>query len=123
MRIIVLALAGVLVLSGCSAKSGAEGGAEARSDEINDSQIAQTQAVNAWDAVAALRPEWLQSTDRTGAFRPVVYVDGERVGNVEQLRSVQAGRVMRIRFMSPYEGQRRYGRDHSGGVFWVTLIR
>ncbi len=123
MRTLGLALVGVLVLSGCSAQSGTGEGAEPQSDEINADLIAQTQAVNAWDAVAALRPEWLQATDRTGAIRPVVYVEGDLVGNVEQLRSVQAARVMRIRFMSPYEGQRRYGRDHSGGVFWVTLMR
>ena len=123
MRPLVLALASFILLTGCGAKSGTDEGAEPSSDEIRDTQIAETGAVNAWDAVAALRPEWIQSTDRTGAFRPVVYVEGERVGNVEHLRNIQASRVLRIRFMSAYEGQRRYGRDHSGGVFWITLIR
>jgi hypothetical protein len=118
-----LALACLLLLAGCSTKSGTEQGAEARSDEIRDAQIAETGALNAWDAVAALHPEWLRSTDRTGAFRPVVYLEGERVGHVEYLRNIQAGRILRIRFMSAYEGQRRYGRGHSGGVFWITLIR
>lgn len=122
MRMLVVALASLILLTGCGTKSGAEDTAE-RSWEIRDTQIAETGAVNAWDAVQALRPDWLQSTDRTGAFRPVVYVDTERVGHVEHLRSIQASRVLRIRFMDSYEGQRRYGRDHSGGVFLVTLIR
>ncbi len=91
--------------------------------EIRDTQIAETGAISAWDAVEALRPDWLRSTDRTGAFRPVVYVDFERVGNVEHLRSIQASQILRIRFMDSYEGQRRYGRDHSGGVFQITLIK
>lgn len=123
MRTPVLALAGFFLLTGCGTKSGAEQEAAERSYEIRDTQIAETDAINAWDAVAALRADWLQSTDRTGAFRPVVYVEGERVGNVEQLRSIQASRILRIRFMDSYEGLRRYGRDHSGGVFLVTLIK
>lgn len=121
MRMLVVAIASLILLTGCT-KSGAEDTAE-RSWEISNTQIAETGAVNAWDAVQALRPDWLQSSDRTGAFRPVVYVDMERVGHVEQLRSIQASRVLRIRFMDSYEGQRRYGRDHSGGVFLVTMIR
>lgn len=122
MRTLVLALASLTLLTGCGAKSGTEDGSP-RSYEIRDTEIAETGAINAWDAVAALRPDWLQSTDRSGAFRPVVYVDGERVGYVEHLRSIDASGVLRIRFMDSYEGLRRYGRDHSGGVFLVTLLR
>jgi hypothetical protein len=117
-----VALASLILLTGCSTKSGSEDTA-VPSYEIRDTQIAETGAISAWDAVEALRPDWLRSTDRTGAFRPVVYVDFERVGNVEHLRSIQASQILRIRFMDSYEGQRRYGRDHSGGVFQITLIK
>ena len=122
MRTLVVVVAGLISLAGCSAKSGA-GDTAARDYEIRDTQIAETGAINAWDAVEALRPDWLRSSDRSGAFRPVVYVDGQRVGYVEHLRNIQASRILRIRFMDSYEGQRRYGRDHSGGVFEITLIR
>lgn len=122
MRTLVLALASLTLLTGCGAKSGTES-TTPRSYEITDAQIAETGAINAWDAVEALRPDWLQSTDRSGVFRPIVYVGDERVGYVEHLRSIDASGILRIRFMDSYEGLRRYGRDHSGGVFLVTLIR
>lgn len=122
MRTLVLALASLTLLTGCGAKSGTES-TTPRSYEITDTQIAETGAINLWDAVEALRPDWLHSTDRSGTFRPVVYVDGERVGYVEHLRSIDAARVLRVHFMDSYEGLRRYGRDHSGGVFLVTLLR
>ncbi len=110
----------VLVVA-CSSKSG--DGGEAREDEILAEQIAETGAINAWDAVGAIKPDWLTTRSRTGAFRPLVYVEGQRQGDINELRNIQASRIAKIRYINPYEAERRWGADHSAGVFWITLLK
>jgi hypothetical protein len=50
-----------------------------------------------------------------------VYYDGQRVGQVEYLRSVMVSSVGRIRYVNGYEAERRLGKDHSGGVLYIYV--
>jgi hypothetical protein len=122
MRHFVLPLALIAAVAACASTpdTGEQG---TRTDELTGEQLAETGAVNAWDAVGRLQPDWLASDDRTGAFRPVVYYDGQRVGQVEYLRSVMVSSVGRIRYVNGYEAERRLGKDHSGGVLYIYSSR
>ena len=122
MRYFVLPLALIVAVAACASTpdTGEQG---TRTDELTGAQLAETGAVNAWDAVARLQPDWLASDDRTGAFRPVVYFDGERVGQVEYLRSIMVSSIGRIRYVNGYEAERRQGRDHAGGVLYIYSSR
>lgn len=49
----------------------------------------------------------------------IVYVDGTRIGDVDQLRGIAASSISTMRYYSPSEAQMKWGSGHPGGVIEV----
>lgn len=79
----------------------------------------------AYDAVRALRPQFLRARP-SGSVRnrqPVpiaVYVDGTYRGGTEILTQLQANAVAEIRWLSGTDATTRFGTNHESGAILVT---
>jgi hypothetical protein len=58
---------------------------------------------------------------RSGAMSVMVYVDGTKVGGVQELKRIPAQDIREIRFLSASEAQQRYGIGHAAGAIQVAL--
>lgn len=114
--------AGTACASATSGASGAD-----RGDALVREQIAATGAPNAYDAVARLRPRWLmarsQSTLQAGGNPVLVYVDGHRMGEVQELRNLPIENISEIRYVDARDATTRYGTGHASGVIEITTLR
>jgi hypothetical protein len=117
-------LATLLAVSAC-APTGEAG--RSSSGPISATEI-QSLAVSgtAYDVVATLRPQWLQTRGPRGiGIR--VYMDGLRIGDTSQtLQNILADNVGRIERLSAAEATARYGTSgggHGQGAILVTTRR
>lgn len=116
-RLFVLALA--LVVTACATTNGDR----VRTDrnQLTAEDIQARQFSTAYDAVQALRSNWLRARVQDGTSdNVVVYVDGTRAGGTSFLRQIEASTVHSIRYLSASEASTRFGFGHSGGVIQVT---
>lgn len=130
LRLMLILLFASLV-GGC-ASSGAEraGKSVTSRDVLTLEQIARVRATNAYEVVERLRSNWLrvpptQMPAQGGAPQvqqnPVlVYLDGQRLGDVGTLRGIEIAAVQYIRYFSPAEASARWGFNHGGGVIFVS---
>jgi hypothetical protein len=49
-----------------------------------------------------------------------VYLDGVRVGHVEELRRMRVDVIARMEYMSPSDATNRFGTNHDSGAILVT---
>ncbi|MCH7565396.1 MAG: hypothetical protein IH968_16405 [Gemmatimonadetes bacterium] len=89
-------------------------------------EIQDAVALNAYQAVRRLRPEWLvprpPNTFRRGARATVtVYLDDFRLGGPETLRGLNAEMIGSIRFVSAGTATARWGPGNSLGVIQVVM--
>jgi hypothetical protein len=89
-------------------------------------EIRASAAATAYDAVAALRPEWLTRRGRPSvrnstAGELVVYVDGMRQGGVTSLRSIRATDVFQMEYLDGPSATVQFGTGHGGGVIIVRI--
>jgi hypothetical protein len=127
MRYLGLFLGLVLCLEGCA--SSAAGGAGSSRDVITREQIAETQAITAYDAIRTLHPQWLrargQTTSATSgtALTPTVMLDGTRMGGLDVLAVYQVRDIFEIRYLDQGKAGIRYGMGFPRGVIEITSIR
>ena len=131
-RIVRRAVVAVALLAGtaaCSARSAA-GGSESDStttaraprrspDLLTDDEIATISASNALHAIERLRPTFLRA-EGFGLAPVAVYVNGQRFGELQALRSMPAREIRTVRRLSAAEAQLRYGVGNSGGVLDIA---
>ena len=102
-------VAAAVALSACASSGG--GGAakvnESSSDKVTSVEIASTQAQSAYDLVYKLRPHWLRA-GATGSIGggtvrnqvTLVYLDGNKLGTIDALRSLGASGIQRMEWLS-----------------------
>jgi len=73
---------------------------------------------SAYDAVAALRPMWLNKRGPDGVIQ--VYVDENHVGGIEMLRSVRISSISMIKHLDGIQAPARYGIGHEQGAILVS---
>ena len=104
------------------------GGAPTRfrgSDAITAEEARETSANDAYQVVQLLRPMWLRprsapSLTNTGGGYARIYVDNVPLaGGTRELRTVPAGDIQEIRYISPADATTRFGTGHAGGVIMV----
>ena len=81
--------------------------------------------VSAYDAVEALRSQWLRARGPDSFKSPSevwVYQDNVKLGNVETLRSVAVNSIVAIRRLSPNEATARWGVGHAAGVIHIQTM-
>ena len=128
-----LYLVAVAAIIGCAPAGGTSGtsGASAaprRADYLTAEEIvgANADVATAYEALSRLRPNWLVSHGTT-SFNPgngfaVVYVDGQRYGDVNSLRNIQASEIADIHYYDVTQAGARFGiRGGSSGVIEVTM--
>ena len=80
---------------------------------------------NAYDAIAKLRPLFLKSRGRTTINAeaydyPVVFVDGQRFGDLTSLKTVVAAQILQARHLNGPDAVGKYGMQYGGGVIEIT---
>ena len=117
-----LALSLLLVLGGC-ATAGGSGAQQGRSDLIVEEQLRGNSYTSVYDAVVALRPNWLR-TRGTDSFRAPteiqVYIDNVRVGGTGNLQQIAAISAYYVQYYDGLEASARWGLGHGAGVIYVS---
>jgi outer membrane cobalamin receptor len=123
MRYPALCLALIAAATACASTS-QTGGTGGRPDVITAEQIAQTSALNAYEAVSMLRRNWLISRGSVSISDPdpvytIAYLDNGQLGDIDSLRGVPVTDIREIRFIDGATAANRYGEDHRGGIIKV----
>ena len=127
-RLVIAVLALLAATTACAsggastastADAGDEGAPTSRSrtnrNVLTSDELSATPQTNMLDAVTALRPQWLRgantnsfgtSSARTGI---TVYVDGQPLGAMDALRTMDVRSVERASYRTTSEAQNRYG--------------
>jgi hypothetical protein len=89
---------------------------------ITDEQLTERHYQNLYDAVLALRSNWL-STRGTDSFRApsqvVVYLDDSRLGGVEALSGLSTQGISSVTHLNGIDATARWGIGHSAGAISV----
>lgn len=119
-----LLLALALVVSACA--SGRSGSASKNPNALTEAEIKASSYTDAYSIVQSLRPQWLARRGETSFARsaPVqVYLDDQRYGGLEALRSISKEQVSSMRFLNGIEATDRWGLDHGSGAIQVRTLR
>ena len=126
-----------------AAASSASGGVKPSATFITAEEIERVHVQNGYEAVQKLRPALLRQRQvasangqggvskdappitgtNVSAGDLIVYVDGTRIGAVDQLREISASSIATMRYYSPSEAQMKWGSGHPGGVIEVISKR
>ena len=90
---------------------------------ITRDQMLDGAYVTVYDAVAALRSNWLRPRGPDSFVLPSivwVYIDGSRAGDVSVLRNIQPKLVNAVRFYDGPTATGRWGVDNGAGVIHVS---
>lgn len=97
----------IMLIGSACASSGTGGTPRSSPDLITTAEINSTTAASAYDLVLRLRPNWLRqgrpASIGGGAISRqvlVVYLDGNRLGGVETLRTLSANGIRSMQFLS-----------------------
>jgi len=116
-----------LILSSCA--TGGSDSSQGSGNILTADEIAEAHALTAYEAVELTRRRWLtQRTLRAGASSamgaertgPVVYLNGVRVGTLDELRRIRADIVQQMEYLSPSDATNRFGTNHDAGAILVT---
>lgn len=120
-RIAALLLPAALLLGGCATTSSSSGGSR---NVISADELAEVEATNAFDAIQKLRPAFLRrgrvNYDDDTVAHPIVYLDGLRLGGVDELRRIRKTELVRIEYLGGGDATLRYGTGHKGGALLLT---
>jgi len=98
------------------------------SNQLTAADLALRHSDSAFEAVRALRPNWLRergrtSLTRTTATQVVIYLDGTRVGGPDYLRQLRASDIDTMHYLNSSDATNRFGTGHVGGAILVTTLR
>jgi len=119
------AVVGVL-LTAC-VHQGAQAPTNGGHDLITAEELEGAGANTLYEAVAKLRPHFLKSRAVTAYGRPataplMLYVDGEKMESVDDLRHLPLLEVREVRFYEPQLANLRFARyNNAGGAIAVLL--
>jgi len=114
----------VAALLACSS-AGVNPGVKRDPNVITHEEFVASNEGNAYDAISKLRPLFLKSRGRTtinaDAYDyPVVFVDGQRFGDLNSLKSIVAAQVLEARHLHGPDAVGKYGMQYGGGVIEIT---
>ena len=99
-----------------------------RREVITASEIVAARVTDVYQAVAQLRPEFLNRRSvepmapwRQGAI--AVYLNEMPIGGEESLRSIPLEEVRQIRFMTKTQAEFRWGKPFPRGAIVVTTLK
>jgi len=94
-------------------------------DLITEAEINASVYQNALEVVQNLRPNMMRPRGSTaqGPVPVVLFVDDVRLGELNGLANIPAGRVKEIRYISARDATTRWGTGVGSGVILVTTKR
>lgn len=118
----------ILVLACAGGTGTARGSAAPAVDQtlITRADLDKVNATNLYDAIMALRGNWLRPRAADSFDKPSVlqvYVDNQRIGGVSELRLIVPRDVASVRFYDPIQATARWGMDHAAGAIFVVTQR
>jgi hypothetical protein len=108
----------LLLVSACGGRSHPGSTPAVDQNTLTADQLHQRSFYSAYEAVEALRPNWLSHHATFAAVQ--VYVDDNHMGGVEVLRTMHIPSVAMIRHIDGIQATARYGTGHEAGVILVT---
>lgn len=95
---------------------------------ILPTEIEGAHVPNAYEAISRLRPEFLkarglQTPEWPNGRLPSVFVNDVEQREIDALRTVPAGAIVEIRYLSASAATPEFGRQHVGGVIAVRTRR
>jgi hypothetical protein len=128
MRSIILRPALIsLLVSACAARAPSSATPLEDRNTLTQAQLIENGFANAFEAVQALRPTWLQTRGASSLIaaqaQVLVYLDDTRLGGTETLRSIITPAIVAIRHIDGIAATGRWGLDHGQGVILVTTFR
>lgn len=118
---LTLALSLGLVLAGC-ASTGAQR-PQGRSDLLVEDQIRGNSFATVYDAIVALRPNWLRTRGADSFSNPTqiqVYVDNMRLGGIANLQQIPSVSVYYAQWYDGLEASARWGLGHGAGAIYIS---
>lgn len=115
-------LTALLVLGGC-VSAGGRAGPQGRSDLLVEEQIRGNSYATVYDAILALRPNWLRTRGLDSFSSPTriqVYVDNMRLGGIENLQQIPSVSVYYAQWYDGLEASARWGLGHGSGAIYVS---
>ena len=113
----------LLLLLGACASAGGIGRPMRRPDILMEDQIRGQSFASVYDAVVALRPNWLRTRGPDSFRSPTevqVYIDNMRVGGVSNLRQISTLSTYYIQWFNGLEASARWGLGHGSGAIYVS---
>ena len=111
-----------LLVSACASSGG--GGPRLDRNLLTRDQILDTNRQNVYEVVESLRSNWLRTRGPTSLTsrdaQVLVYIDDNRLGGVETLRTINTTVVQYIRWFDGITATGRWGLDHGAGVIYVS---
>lgn len=113
----------VVMAAACAGTSGRSPGPRPSLDTITREQIVEHRFTTAYDAVAALRSNWLTPRGTDSFQTPsevLVYLDDVKLGGVDSMRGVN---TLSVSFIKHYDGlsaTQRWGVGHASGVILIS---
>jgi hypothetical protein len=132
MRAVFGILATVAALAACSSPPPVDGGpapstqgptAPVDRTVLTQTQFGDHQFNTAFDAIEALRTNWLK-TRGTDSFQTPshvrVYLDNISLGDTSTLHTIAINTIVYIRYFDGIAATARWGLDHGAGVIYVS---
>ena len=122
MQIAVAAICGLSLLGACTTNAGSAGPHPDR-NVITHQQMLDNHFQNAYEAVQALHPNWLQPRGPDSfstTARVEVYEETTHLGCVEMLRNLPTTDIAYMRWYDGVSAQQRFGIGHNNGVIYVS---
>jgi len=126
-RSLTLLLAGLTLSAGCARRSAVPEPQNADRYIITAQELEKVHEITLYEAVAKLRPHFLHSRTVTAYGKPErvpvhLYVDGDRMDSIDDLRRLSPASVQEVRFYEPQLANTIFmGGNNAGGVVAVTL--
>lgn len=120
---LVLAAGATVAAPGCASNRGAASAPRGDRSVLTRAQLLATGHNNLYDAITALRSNWLRTrgVDSFATPTPVwVYYDETRLGGIETLRGIAPTTVTSVRYLDALAATARWGVGHGQGVILVS---
>ena len=119
------AIALFLIATACASTGARTPGPRPDRDTITREQIVEHRFSTAYEAVAALRSNWLTARGTDSFHNPsevLVYVDNVRLGGVDAMRGVNTLSVSYIKHFDGLAATGRWGVGHASGVILISTL-
>jgi hypothetical protein len=96
-------------------------------DLITAEELDHVRDFTLYDAIRRLRPNFLKARSVTAYGKPtssplMLYVDGEKMDSIDDLRRISPSEVFEVRFYEPQIANTRFARyNNSGGAINVIM--